>query len=127
MGAPVPPTWNTTGMPASSARAHTGSRPMWLGEWPGGQPEATSRAAAPGARGSSARARARAGAASGGRRGGGSGGEALLGQRRGPVEVGQRDVAGRQQALVDRAELDHAPVVGPGDADGQLVGAARLP
>ena len=47
MRSPVPPTWNTTGMPASLAAAHTGSRPTWLGEWVGGHPDATSSAAAP--------------------------------------------------------------------------------
>ena len=43
------------------------------------------------------------------------------------VEVGERDVAGRQQPGVDRAELDHAPVVGPGRADGELEVAGVLP
>ena len=73
MRSPVPPTWNTIGMPASCARAHTGSRPMWLGEWPGGQPDATSSAAAPIAIASSAIAAA-------------------------PVEVDERHVAGRRAA-----------------------------
>ena len=98
----MPPTWKTTGMPASWARAHTGSRPMWLGEWPGGQPDATSRAAAPML-------------------------ERLVGQAGGGLEVEERHVAAGQQAVVDRAELDHAPVVGPGGADGQLGVVAVLP
>ena len=34
------------------------------------------------------------------------------------LEVGERDVADRQQARVDRAEVDDGPVVGPGDAVG---------
>jgi len=37
---------------------------------------------------------------------------------RGAVEVGERDVADRQQAPVDRAEVDDGAVVGPGDAVG---------
>ena len=61
----MPPTWKTTGMPASWARAHTGSSPMWLGEWPAGQPDATSSAAAPWAIASSAIAAARSKSASG--------------------------------------------------------------
>src|SRR5690606_8961619 len=102
MRSPVPPTWKTIGMRASSARAHTPSSAMWLGECRGGQPEATSRAAA------------------------GAGRDRLLGQRRGQPEVGERDVAGGQQPGVDRAELQHPPVVGPGGADGQLEVAAVL-
>ena len=43
------------------------------------------------------------------------------------VEVGERDVAGRQQPRVDRAELDHAPVVRPRRADGELEVAGVLP
>ena len=65
MRSPVPPTWNTTGMPASWAVAHTGSRPRWLGEWPGGQPDATSSAAAPISMASSAMAAARSKSTSG--------------------------------------------------------------
>ena len=95
MRVPVPPTWNTTGMPASSARAHTPNRSVWLGECRGGQPEATSRAAAPCASASSVAAD-------------------------GPRRVDQRDVQRRQQARVDRAELEHAAVVGPGGGVGEV-------
>ena len=98
----MPPTWNTTGMRASSARAHTGSRPTWLGEWSGGHPDATSRAAAPVAIASSARAGARSRSASG-------------------------HVAGGQQPGVDGAELDHAAVVRAGRADREVEIVAVLP
>ena len=43
----MPPTWKTTGMPASWAWAHTPNRSRWLGRERGGQPEATRSAAAP--------------------------------------------------------------------------------
>ena len=102
MRSPVPPTWNTIGMPASAAAAHTPSRPRWLGEWPGGHPEATEQR-------------------------GGAHVQRLGGQRRRAVEVAQRHVQRRQQAVVDRAELDHPTVVGPGRADGQLEVARVLP
>src|SRR5437016_1769741 len=49
MTSPVPPTWKTTGSSASSACAHTRSSATWLGECVGGQPDATSSAAAPAA------------------------------------------------------------------------------
>ena len=61
----MPPTWNTTGIPASCAWAHTGSSPTWLGEWSGGQPEAMSSAAAPCSMASAASAGARSRSARG--------------------------------------------------------------
>jgi hypothetical protein len=44
----------------------------------------------------------------------------------GPVGVDQRDVAGGQEPRVDRAEFQHAPVVGPGGGVGQVHVAAVL-
>ena len=68
---------------------------MWLGECRGGQPEATSRAAAPWL-------------------------ERVLGGGDGARRVGQRDVKRGQQARVDRAELEHAAVVGAGGGVGEV-------
>ena len=61
------------------------------------------------------------------RSGGGAHGDRLVGERRRPLEVEERHVAGGQQPGVGRAELDHAAVVGPGRADGELGVAAVLP
>ena len=44
----------------------------------------------------------------------------------GALGVGQGDVEGRQQAAVDRAELEHAPVVGAGRGVGQVEVAGVL-
>ena len=44
---PPPPTCSTIGMPASCAIAHSGSRPIWLGEWPSGQRDGIINALAP--------------------------------------------------------------------------------
>ena len=87
-------------MPASSAWRHTGSSPMWLGEWSLGQPL-------------------------GDQQRGGAHRDRLAGHRRRAVEVGQRHVAGGQQPGVDGAELDHAAVVGAGGAVGEVEVAAR--
>ena len=43
------------------------------------------------------------------------------------VESSERHVAGGQQAGVGRAELDHAPVVGPCGAERELEVAGVLP
>ncbi len=43
------------------------------------------------------------------------------------VEVGERDVTGGQQPGIDRAELDHPPVMCPGCAVGQVEVGAVLP
>ena len=47
--------------------------------------------------------------------------------RRGPLEVGEGDVAGGQQTPVDVAELDHPPVVGPGHPVGEVQIGLVLP
>ena len=74
---------------------------MWLGEWSSGQRDGISSALAP----SSIASRA-----------------AL----RGALEVEQRHVAGRQQTLVDRAELDHVARVRPRHGIGEVVVLAAL-
>ena len=91
---PPPPTWKTIGTPASCATAHTGNRPTWLGECPGGQADGIISALQPMR-------------------------DRLRGHRRGAREVGQRHVADRQQAAVDGAEIDHGAVVGARHAVGR--------
>ncbi len=51
----------------------------------------------------------------------------LAGHRVSPVEVGERHVAGGQQARIDRAELDHPAVVGAGGAVGEVEVGLVLP
>ena len=53
-------------------------------------------------------------------------GQGLLGSLDGPHRVGKGHVAGREQAPVDGAELEHAPVVGAGGGVGQVEVAAVL-
>ena len=58
---------------------------------------------------------------------GGTGLERFGRHRASTLEVCQRDVAGGQQPRVDRTEIQHAPVVGPGHAVSEIEISRVLP
>ncbi len=60
------------------------------------------------------------GAAGGHEQGGGAHLDGFVGHGRRTFEVDQRHVAGGEKAVAHRAELDHAPVVGPGRSVGKV-------
>ena len=96
-----PPTWNTIGISASSAIAHSGSKPMCVGPCSRGQTDGIISAAAPAS----------------------SASRADLDRR---VDRPERHPAHRQQPAVDAAEVDDAAVVRPGGAERQVLRAVAV-